>query len=103
MILLTVDPSNPDKIVLTATVSLYLDRLLSDVLSAEVASAVRETARRDIETNKIVRKSISDASHRLLLGLLGVPTVPPAAASGPSLAMGRAASPPVAGGNKEQP
>ena len=118
MIHITVDPSDPNRIILTATVTMYLDRLLSDALGNEVADAVREQARKDMKNNKIVKKAISDAAHRLLLGMLGcdvpaepsagqVPAepsagqVPAGAASGPPLAMGETTSPPAPAGKNE--
>lgn len=42
MIGIVQDPQDPNKLVLTATVTIYLDRLLSDVLGEEVSKAIRE-------------------------------------------------------------
>lgn len=79
MISLAADPNNPDRLTLTQTTVLYLDRVASDVLSEEVAAAVRDTARKNLQSNKAVRREIADAATRLLLGMLGVP---PADAAG---------------------
>jgi hypothetical protein len=74
MITLVPDPSNPNRLTLTATVSIYLDKLLSDALSDEVSALVRQQARKDIQTNKAVKREIALAAQRLLLGMLGVAT-----------------------------
>lgn len=72
MIQLTVDPADPNKLTLTATVTLFLNRLVSDVLSEEVSAQVRAQAKKDLQSNRAVKKAIADAAQRLLLGLLGV-------------------------------
>jgi hypothetical protein len=71
MITLTPDPNNPDKLTLTATVTMYLDRLLTDVLSEEIATAIRERAIRDLQTNAAVRKQIAATATQKLLTMLG--------------------------------
>jgi hypothetical protein len=72
MIQLTNDPQNPERILLTATVSLYLDRVLLSSLSAEVDAAIREQAARDLKGSKAVRKAIADRAEKMLLQMLGV-------------------------------
>jgi hypothetical protein len=72
MISLQVDPANPGKLTLTATVSLYLDRCFVEALSDEVSAAIRRQAVRDIRKNPAVIKAISRAAQQLLLEKLGV-------------------------------
>jgi len=72
MIQLTQDPTNPDRLILTAAVTLYLDRLLVSTLSAEVETAIREQAVRDLKSSRAVKKQIAEAATEHLLKLLGV-------------------------------
>src|SRR5580704_12799768 len=74
MVTLTSDPSNPNRLTLTSTVTIYLDKLLSDVLSDEVSELVRQQARKDIQSNRAVKREIALAAQRLLLTMLGVPS-----------------------------
>jgi hypothetical protein len=73
MIQLTPDPSNPERILLTATVSLYLDRVLLSSLSAEVETAIRDQAAKDLKSSPAVRRAIAAAAQAKLLSMLGVP------------------------------
>jgi hypothetical protein len=75
MVSLTPSPTDPSKAVLTVTITLYLDRLLSDVLSDEIAGQIREQATKDLRSNKQVRKMIQDAASEKLLSMLGAPEV----------------------------
>lgn len=72
MISISADPTNPDRLVLTQTVTLYLDRLLLSTLSAELETAIRAQAALDIRGSKAVRKAISSAAQAHLMKLLGV-------------------------------
>lgn len=72
MITILPDPVVPNRLILTQTITLYLDKLLTDVLSDEIASIIREQAKKDISTNKQVKKAISAAAQQLLLERLGV-------------------------------
>lgn len=72
MTTITADPNDPNKMVITQVVTLYLDRLVKDLLSQEVAALIREQARRDIRSNKAVKKVIQEAATKLLLEKLGV-------------------------------
>lgn len=74
MITIIPDPQNPDRVCLLQTTAIYLDRLAADVLGEEVSQAVREQARKDLQSNKAVKKEIHAAATRLLLGMLGVAT-----------------------------
>ena len=71
MVALTPDPTNPDRLVLTLTTTLYLDRLLTDVLSAEVADAIRARAIKDLKSNAAVKQQIAIAATNKLLEMLG--------------------------------
>ena len=72
MISIMTDPKDPTKLVLSANVVMYLDRVLLEALSAEVDSAIRRQAVRDIRKNPAVIKAISRAAQQLLLEKLGV-------------------------------
>jgi hypothetical protein len=76
MITITPDPSNPDRLCLTATVSIYLDKILLSTLSTEIESAIREQAIRDLRSSTAVKKVISKAATAHLLALLGVSPEP---------------------------
>lgn len=74
MISITADPANPDKLILTAAVTLYLDRLLVATLNSEIKAAIHQQAAKDLKSNRAVKKEIAAASTRLLLGMLGAAT-----------------------------
>ena len=76
MINIVPDPTNSNRLTLTITQTLYLDRLLSDVLSDEVSAMVREQARKDMRGNKSAKRLIAMAAQRLLLGMLGAEMLP---------------------------
>jgi hypothetical protein len=73
VVTLTQDPSNPDRLILTQTVTLYLDKVLLSSLSAEVEAAIRARAALDLKSNKAVKKQIAAAATAKLLGMLNVP------------------------------
>ena len=70
MVSIQADPANPDKLILTAAVTLYVDRVLTDVLSAEVAAAIRNQAIKDLTRSVAVRKAITAAAQVKLLQML---------------------------------
>ena len=72
MVSILKDPSNPDKLVLSVTATIYIDRIALEALTSEVEEAVRRQAIRDIKKNPKVQKAIAEAATRLLLGMLGV-------------------------------
>lgn len=72
MIVLVPDPNDSQKLVLTATVSMYIDRLLVETLSDSIADQIKEQAAKDLQKNKQVKKVIAAAAQRKLLNLLGV-------------------------------
>ena len=69
MVHITPDPTNPDRLVLTATVSLYIDRLVTNVLSEEIAAQVKEQATKSLRNTR-VKKVIAEAAVKQLLNLL---------------------------------
>lgn len=76
MITLTQDPLNPDRLVLSATVTLYLDKLLLTTLSQEVDAAIREQAVKDLQHNRAVKRGIAKAATQKLLTMLGAEPKP---------------------------
>lgn len=64
------DPSNPDQIILTATVTLYLSKVALSALSEEIEVAIRTQARQDLEGNEAVKKLIAEAATDKLLRML---------------------------------
>ena len=77
MISASPDPLNPDRVVLTATVTLYLNKLVLSTLSDEIEKAVRAQAVKDLKGSPAVRKAIQEAATRKLLSMLDVPKDPP--------------------------
>jgi hypothetical protein len=73
MVSITQDPLRPEKLALTITATLYLDRLLVETLNQEIEKAIREQAIRDLQENKEVKLAVFKAAQRKLLALLGVP------------------------------
>lgn len=76
MIQLTPDPSDANRLILTQTVTLLLDRVLVEQLSKDVEAAISRQAARDLKRNPKVQKAISEAAQKKLLELLGVKVDP---------------------------
>lgn len=72
MISIIADPLNPDRLILSAAVTIYLDRILVSILSDEVEAAIRAQAVKDLQGNKAVQKQIAQAATAKLLQMLGV-------------------------------
>jgi hypothetical protein len=72
VIQLAVDPSNPERVVLTSTVTLYLEKVALAALSDEVEKAIRAQAVADLRKNPEVRRKIAGAAEARLLSLLGM-------------------------------
>lgn len=70
MVSAMIDPGHPERVALTVTVTMYLDKLLQDVLSAEVAEAIRGKAIEDLKTNPDVQAKIAAAASAKLLAML---------------------------------
>lgn len=71
MISVTVDSQDPTKVILTSTVTLYLEKIALAALSDVIEAAIRKQAEEDIKTNETVQKKVSEAASALLLHLLG--------------------------------
>jgi hypothetical protein len=72
VIQVTADPANPERVAVTATVTVYLDTVTLRALSDEIEKAIRAQAAKDLKSNPEVRKVIADAAQAKLLGMLGV-------------------------------
>jgi hypothetical protein len=72
VISLTADPKDPNKIVLTATVSVFLDRVLVETLSDELIQAIREQAKLDMSKPPI-KRLVKKAAAKKLLTILDNP------------------------------
>jgi hypothetical protein len=76
MVSALVDPQDPSRIILTATTTLYLQKVALAALSEEVEVAIRSQARKDLLENPQVKKLIAEAATQLLLKMLNAaPTV----------------------------
>jgi hypothetical protein len=64
--------ADPTKSVLTATMTLYVDKLLSSILKAEVEEAIRAQAKKDLKKPE-VRELIAKAATERLLAMLSEP------------------------------
>lgn len=76
MVSIISDPKNPDRLFFSITVSGYLDRLLDDVLSDQIAEAIRIQAIHDLTTNKTVKHLVAVAASEKILKMLGEMTLP---------------------------
>ena len=72
MIVLTPDPTNPDGLIFTCTVSVYLDKLLVETLSDEIAVTITEQAKKDLRSNAAVKRQIAKVATKKLMTMLGV-------------------------------
>lgn len=72
MIQLAVDPAHPERVILTSTVTLYLEKVALSALSDEIEKAIRAQAVKDLKGNPEVRRKIAEAAEARLLSLLGV-------------------------------
>jgi len=71
MVTITPDPANPDRLVLSLTITAYLDKVLLQTLQEEVTTIIREQAIRDLRGNKTVKALIAKAATTKLLSMLG--------------------------------
>jgi hypothetical protein len=71
MVTVTQDPTNPERLVLSITLTTYLDKLLLQTLSDEVTNAIRAQAVKDLSSNSAVKKLIAKAATAKLLTMLG--------------------------------
>jgi hypothetical protein len=68
---ITTDPDNPERLILSATVTLFLDRLLLTSLSDELQRIVREQAVKDLQAQP-VQKELRRLATAHLAKLLGI-------------------------------
>jgi hypothetical protein len=71
MVTITPDPADPQRLILTQTVTVYLDRVLVETLSDELTNAITEQAKKDLLSNSTVRKLVAKAATEKLLSMLG--------------------------------
>lgn len=71
MVTLTQDPTNPERLIVTETVTFYLDKILIQTLSDELEKAIRSRAISDLSSNAAVRKLVAKAATEKLLQMLG--------------------------------
>jgi hypothetical protein len=73
MVSITSDPQNPEKLILSATVTLWLDKLLLTTLSEELQRIVREKAIEDLQAPAVQRelRRLATAHLAKLLGIDG--------------------------------
>ena len=71
MISIQPDPSNPDRVIVTQTLTLYLDRVLLETLSSELAEAISAQAAADFR-KPAVRKELSRLATQHLAKMLGI-------------------------------
>ena len=65
------DPKNPDKVIVNAMVTLYLDKVVLETLGKEIAAAVQEQAKKDLKT-RAVQRELARLSTKYLASLLGI-------------------------------
>lgn len=72
MVSITQDPKNPNQLIVTQTVTIFLDKILMNSLSEELATIIRQQAHKDLKKNKIVQQAVAEAASKKLLNMLGV-------------------------------
>ena len=70
MVSVTVDPAHPEHVALTMCQTIYLDKLLTTILTKEVEDAIRSKCVEDIHTNDAVKAAIAKAAATKLLAML---------------------------------
>ena len=75
MIAIQQDPLNPDRLILTATVTLYLEQVMLRSLLSEIGDRIRFQARKDLKSNPEVKRKIAEAATTKLLKMLGVESI----------------------------
>jgi len=70
MVTLTPDPHNPDKLILTQTLTIYLDKILFETLDDEIRAAITAQAKKDLLHSSAVKKLIAVAATKKLLQML---------------------------------
>jgi hypothetical protein len=70
MVSLTQDPKNPEQLIVTATVTVIINKVLIETLTDELTMAIREAAKEDLKSNPIVRQQVAKAAVAKLLAML---------------------------------
>ena len=76
MVSITPDPKNSDRIVVSQTVTVFLDKILFESLSSELESIIRRQAEKDLKKNKSVQQAVAQAASNKLLEMLSIPAIP---------------------------
>ena len=74
LISVTPDSTNPDRVVVTATITLFLEKAVLKVVGEEIEAAIRTQAQKDLKTSPEVKKLIAEAATAKLLAMLADPT-----------------------------
>ena len=80
MVNIVPDPTDPNRLMLTVTASLFVDKILLTTLSEELEAAIRAQAKEDITSNKEVRTAVARAALARLLTMLDQPAAAAAVA-----------------------
>lgn len=72
MVTVIKDPANPDRLVVTVTVTAFIDKICLETLSDEIENAIRDRAIKDLRKSRKVKAAISGAASQRLLDMLGV-------------------------------
>lgn len=70
MISITSDPKNPEQLIVTATVTMFINKVLIETLNDELKTTIREAAKEDLRSNQVVRQQIAKAAVAKLLAIL---------------------------------
>jgi hypothetical protein len=71
MIEIRPDPQNPERLILTATVTLFLEKTLLASLGKELEEAITEQAKKDLQS-KALRKEIRQLATKKLVAMLEI-------------------------------
>lgn len=70
MVSITQDPKNSEQLIVTATVTVFINKVLIETLSDELKTAIREQAKEDLRSNQEVRQKVAKAAVAMLLAKL---------------------------------
>ena len=76
MIHIIQDPKNPERLSLSVTVTLFLDKVLDSAVSKEVEETIRAQAKKDLKGNPKVKAAIAKAATEKLLKMLDITEEP---------------------------
>lgn len=69
MIELRADPANPERVLVVATVSLWMEKVLIQALGKELEEVITEAAKKDLQ-GRAVRKEIKALATKKLIQML---------------------------------